>query len=71
MTFDSASVISIAGDTKKVCFGTSDGRLIVRDARSQSFSEHRLPENIPITALCLPNDGSDDILVGTGSGELH
>lgn len=71
MTFDSASVISIAGDTEKVCFGTSDGWLIVRDARSQSFSEHRLPENIPITALCLPNDGSDDILVGTGSGELH
>lgn len=71
MTLDSASVISIAGNSEKVCFGTSDGRLIVRDARSQSFSEHHLPANIPITALNLPNDGSDDILVGTASGELH
>ncbi|MCX4302099.1 MAG: helix-turn-helix domain-containing protein [Alistipes sp.] len=71
MTLDSASVISIEGDSEKVCFGTTDGRLIVRDARSQSFSEYRLPENTPITTLKLPNDGTNDILIGTGSGELH
>lgn len=70
LTLDSASVISIEGDTTKVCFGTSDGRLIVRDARSQTFSEHRMAEAVPITALGLPTDGSDDILVGTEAGEL-
>jgi len=71
LTLDSASVISIEGNADKVCFGTSDGRLIVRDAHSQSFSEHRMATSVPITALGLPTDGSDDILVGTESGELH
>lgn len=71
LTLDSASVISIKGDAEKVCFGTSDGRLIVRDARTQSFSEHSMAHPIPITALDLPTDDSNDILVGTESGELY
>ena len=44
MTLDSASVISIEGDSEKVCFGTTDGRLIVRDARSQSFRNTACPK---------------------------
>lgn len=71
MTLDSASVISIEGNAKRVCFGTSDGLLIVRDTRSQSFSKHRISANTPITALCLSTDDSDDILVGTASGDLY
>lgn len=71
LQLDEATVTTIVSDTERSCFGTSDGRLIVRDNRTQSFTEHALQEAQPVTAIALPADGTGDMLVGTKRGSVY
>lgn len=61
---------TVQGDQQTICFGTSDGRIILRDVHTQRFLEQQLPVREAITSIEPDEKGAGSLLIGTATGRF-